>query len=251
MTEGRGQFKESQDALARADGMPPPGKARIIVRTPPEQREPERECAQATRTQTPTTQHLEALADSIESRSRFLRGQVRRAAHDADLLANSDTRRHSDSSPNPHSGTHQTDAAATPTTRRRAAAGSDERQRRLKCSATSSSKLVALVSPMRCLPRQAEVRIAKYSRFPRESADQLPRIGFTRDVSGLGMCLGVDHSEPIGALLRVELRTLDGESMGASIARVVWCKGARDDRQWLGLDLLCDIDKPEPETNLA
>lgn len=123
-----------------------------------------------------------------------------------------------------------------------------ERQHR---SSGNSSRLGALVNPMRGLPRQDEVRIAKYWRFPRERSDQLPRIGFTRDVSLLGMCLGVDHAEPVGVLLRVDLRSLDGESMGASIARVAWCKDACNGRQWLGLDLLCDIGRLGREANLV
>jgi len=87
-----------------------------------------------------------------------------------------------------------------------------------------------------------EIRIAEYSPFPRESASQESRIGFTRDVSGLEMCLGVDLPEPIGSLLRLDLRTLDGEPLGASIGRVVWFNGSDEGRFWLGLDLLCEID---------
>lgn len=107
----------------------------------------------------------------------------------------------------------------------------------------SRSKLAALLTPTRRRgPRTEEIRIAEYTPFPRESADQKPRIGFTRDVSALGMCLGVDQPEPVGTLLRVDVRRLDGQSMGASIARVVWCTGSRDGRHWLGLDLLCETD---------
>jgi len=104
-----------------------------------------------------------------------------------------------------------------------------------------------LRTPVRCARRRDEVRIAEYSPFPRENASQQPRIGFTRDVSALGMCLGVDHPETVGGLLRVDLRTLDGESMGASVARVVWCNSSHDRRHWLGLDLLCEIDRSKHE----
>ena len=252
MTENRGQFEQNQDALARSDGMSHAGKAKSLARTPRERHEPEPECAEANRAQGLTIERPKALPDSIESRSRFPRGQVQRAAHDANLLANApDARRRADSNPNPFSSADDNRAAATPTTRERQPGGTNERQRRSQRSSPNTSKLGALVNPMRCLPRQDEVRIAKYSRFPRESADQLPRIGFTRDMSSLGMCLGVDHAEPIGALLRVDLRTLDGESMGASVARVVWSKDTHDGRQWLGLDLLCDIGRADPDANLA
>jgi len=93
--------------------------------------------------------------------------------------------------------------------------------------------------------RTDEIRIAQYSAFPRENPSQQPRIGFTRDVSSLGMCLGVDRPEPLGTLLRVDMRRIDGKSMGASIARVVWCTGSRDGRYWMGLDLLCPTDRAQ------
>jgi len=95
-------------------------------------------------------------------------------------------------------------------------------------------------SPIRRERRVDEIRVAQYTPFPRENASQQPRVGFTRDVSGLGMCLGVDDPEPIGTLLKIDVRSLDGQSMGASIARVVWCTGSRDGRHWIGLDLLCE-----------
>ncbi len=95
-------------------------------------------------------------------------------------------------------------------------------------------------TPVRREVRADEIRIAQYTPFPRESASQQPRVGFTRDVSGLGMCLGVDQPESLGALLKIDVRSLDGQSMGASIARVVWCTASRDGRHWLGLDLLCE-----------
>jgi hypothetical protein len=48
--------------------------------------------------------------------------------------------------------------------------------------------------------------------------------------------------ERVGALLRIEARELDGQSIGATIGRVVWCTAARDGRYWIGLDLLCEPD---------
>ena len=102
-------------------------------------------------------------------------------------------------------------------------------------------------TPIRRELRCDEIRIAQYTPFPRESASQHPRVGFTRDVSGLGMCLGVDQPEPLGALLKIDVQSLDGESMGASIARVVWCTGSRDGRHWMGLDLLCETIGKRPE----
>ena len=51
--------------------------------------------------------------------------------------------------------------------------------------------------------REDTVRIVEYAAFPRASADHRTRIGFTRDLSGAGMCIGVDETERKGALLRV------------------------------------------------
>jgi len=213
MTNSRGQFEESKDALARADSTLRRGEAKALSRSRPEPRGPEVESRQEFET--------EALTEMIEPRRPAPRGQARPAA------------------------------GGKPDARPRQARKSKSSQRDSNRASADRSKLGEIVGPTRCLPRQDEVRIARYSRFPRESSDELPRIGFTRDVSALGMCLGVDHAEPIGVLLRIELRSLDGESMGASIARVVWCKDARDGRQWLGLDLLCDIEKPDLQKRLG
>jgi hypothetical protein len=97
-------------------------------------------------------------------------------------------------------------------------------------------------SPIRREARIDEIRSAEYTPFPRIRANQTPRYGFTRDVSPLGMCLGVDMPEKIGALLRIEVRKLNGQSVGATIGRVVWCNPTRDGRHWVGLDLLCEPD---------
>jgi hypothetical protein len=108
--------------------------------------------------------------------------------------------------------------------------------------AQAESELTAHFTPIRRETRVDEVRSAEYTPFPRTGAGQTPRRGFTRDVSPLGMCLGVDAPEQIGALLRVEVRKLAGQSIGATIGRVVWSKPTRDGRYWIGLDLLCEPD---------
>jgi len=106
----------------------------------------------------------------------------------------------------------------------------------------AESEVHARFAPIRREQRVREVRSAEYTPFPRTSASQIPRRGFTRDVSPLGMCLGVDAPEQIGSLLRVEVRRLDGQSIGATIGRIVWCSPTRDGRYWIGLDLLCEPD---------
>ncbi len=85
--------------------------------------------------------------------------------------------------------------------------------------------------------RRDEVQMVEYAPFPR-LGDQRGRVGFTRDVSESGMCLGVDAPEQAGTLLRVVVRNVDGRTTLDSLARVTWSRSARDGRWWLGLSLL-------------
>jgi len=91
-------------------------------------------------------------------------------------------------------------------------------------------------SPFRSESRRDEVRIVEYAPFPRTSPEPTPRIGFTRDLSPSGMCIGSDRAEPVGALLRVVLRADDGQSERPFIDRVVWCQPTDDGRFWIGLE---------------
>jgi hypothetical protein len=79
--------------------------------------------------------------------------------------------------------------------------------------------------------------VVDYHAFPRVRADQRQRTGFTRNVSAQGMCLGVEAAEPVGSLLRILIRSVDGRPTLDSIARVVWCETQADGRAWLGLQL--------------
>ena len=96
--------------------------------------------------------------------------------------------------------------------------------------------------PIRREPRKDTVRIVEYARFPRAGPDRGSRIGFTRDISASGMCVGADEPEPVGTLLRVAIRDLDGRPSRPSIQRVVWCSRARDGRHWIGLERLTDTN---------
>jgi hypothetical protein len=109
-------------------------------------------------------------------------------------------------------------------------------------NAGTETELTTLLTPVRRESRRDEVRSVEYTAFPRVRGEQLPRLGFTRDISPLGMCLGVDSPEAIGSLFRVQVRHLDGQPMGTTIARVVWRMASRDGRYWLGLDLLCEAE---------
>jgi hypothetical protein len=91
-------------------------------------------------------------------------------------------------------------------------------------------------SPFRSEPRRDEVCIVEYTPFPRVAAIQAPRIGFTRDISDSGMCIGSDHAETVGSLLRIVARGADGRPERPRVERVVWCRATRDGRHWIGLE---------------
>jgi hypothetical protein len=86
--------------------------------------------------------------------------------------------------------------------------------------------------------REEVVRHVEYCPFPRARPDQGLRTGFTRDLSASGMCVRVDTPEPVGSLLRVTLREVDGKPRLEGIARIVWSSPTIDGGHWLGLSLL-------------
>lgn len=91
--------------------------------------------------------------------------------------------------------------------------------------------------------REDVVRHVEYCRFPRASSDQRLRVGFTRDVSRSGLCVRVDTPEPVGSLLRVTLRGVDGRPRLESIARIAWSSPTVDGGYWIGLSLI-DAGRP-------
>jgi hypothetical protein len=93
-------------------------------------------------------------------------------------------------------------------------------------------------------PRTRAVRIVEYTHFPRTEAGAAPHVGFTRDLSDSGMCIGVAAAEEVGSLLRVTLRGIDGIAQRPGVERVVWCARAPDGRHWLGLER---IEGGEPD----
>ena len=86
--------------------------------------------------------------------------------------------------------------------------------------------------------REEGVRYVEYSPFPRVSADQRERSGFTRDLSPSGLCLRTKRAETPGSLLRVVVRDVDGRPTLESVARVAWTRPTRDGAWQLGLALL-------------
>ena len=87
--------------------------------------------------------------------------------------------------------------------------------------------------------------MVELSPFPRVSRNRGRRVGFTRDESATGMCLGVDCAEKKGALLRVTVRGANGRPTLDRLARVVWSRPRSDGRYWLGLEFVADSRKPK------
>ena len=91
--------------------------------------------------------------------------------------------------------------------------------------------------------RERIVRHVEYCRFPRVCADQRLRLGVSRDLSPSGLCLRTKLAEPIGALLRVMQRGVDGRLERAAIARVAWTTPVADGSHWMGLALVAGCDE--------
>ena len=96
----------------------------------------------------------------------------------------------------------------------------------------------ASASSVRREERLQAIRVVEYASFPRIAPHTELRLGFTRDFSSWGMCLGVDECEPVGTLLRVSLRDVGGRADDTRVGRVVWSQAASDGRFWLGIELL-------------
>lgn len=86
--------------------------------------------------------------------------------------------------------------------------------------------------------RSRVVRIAEYSPYPRVSSEHRRQLGYTRDASPSGMCLGVETPEALGALLQVTVRQVDGAPSHETLARVIWCGPRTGGRFWIGLELI-------------
>ena len=105
--------------------------------------------------------------------------------------------------------------------------------------------------PVRREAREEIVRVVEYAPFPRQTPNQIPHLGFSRDISRSGMCLGTDFPEVVGSLLHITVRAGDGQPTRDSVERVVWCESERDGRFWLGLELLTKAEPPSCEGQLA
>jgi len=86
--------------------------------------------------------------------------------------------------------------------------------------------------------RFALVRHVEYTPFPRVAVHQRGRLAFTRDVSASGLCLRAEAPEPVGSLLRVAVRGVDGRPARVAVARVVWTRPTVDGAHWVGLSIV-------------
>jgi hypothetical protein len=102
----------------------------------------------------------------------------------------------------------------------------------------AAENVEAVLAGARREEREAVVRVVEYASFPRMAPEPELQLGFTRDISRSGMCLGVDRCEGVGSLLRLSVRDLEGRPAEARIGRVAWTSSERDGRHWLGVEVL-------------
>ena len=93
-------------------------------------------------------------------------------------------------------------------------------------------------------PRHPTVRIVDYA--PVSASRQPRRVGFTRDLSDSGMCLGLDEAASVGSMLRVTVHDLSGAPLREEVARVVWTRPDTDYRFWHGLVLVRSAGQTAP-----
>ena len=92
--------------------------------------------------------------------------------------------------------------------------------------------------PVRKARREATVRLVEYAPFPRVHRDGRWRAGFTLDLSPVGACLRGEEAAPVGTLLHVVVRSVDGRPSLESIARVVWSVPGRAGEARMGLAMV-------------
>ena len=92
--------------------------------------------------------------------------------------------------------------------------------------------------------RIATVRLVEFAPFPRVRRDERWSVGFTLDLSSQGACLRTKETEPIGSLLRVIVRGVDGRPTLDSIARVVWSASGSFGEVRMGLSMLAARSAP-------
>ena len=92
--------------------------------------------------------------------------------------------------------------------------------------------------PVRKVRREAVVRLVEHATFPRTRRDAGWRRDYTLDLSPQGLCLRTEVAAPVGSLLRVLVRGVDGRPSLDGLARVVWSVQERPGAARVGLALL-------------
>jgi len=86
--------------------------------------------------------------------------------------------------------------------------------------------------------RDETVRLVEYAPFPRIQRDQQWRQGFTLDLSSRGLCVRAKDVAPIGSLLRIILRNVDGQPALDCVARVTWSEHPSGGSPRMGLEVV-------------
>jgi hypothetical protein len=97
---------------------------------------------------------------------------------------------------------------------------------------------VTTLRSVRKARRIATVRLVEFAPFPRARREERWHVGFTLDLSSQGACLRAKETEPVGSLIRVIVRGVDGRPTLDSIARVVWSANGRFGEVRMGLSVL-------------
>ncbi len=92
--------------------------------------------------------------------------------------------------------------------------------------------------PVRKVRRDETVRLVEYAPFPRIQRDQQWRQGLTLDHSSRGLCVRAKEVAPIGSLLRIILRNVDGQPALDGVARVTWSEHTSGGSTRMGLEVV-------------
>lgn len=91
--------------------------------------------------------------------------------------------------------------------------------------------------------RDETMRLVEYAPFPRAQRGQQWRHGFTLDLSPRGLCVRAKEVAPIGSLLRIIVRSVDGRPSLDAVARVAWVARAPGGHPRMGLEIVAARDR--------
>ena len=96
---------------------------------------------------------------------------------------------------------------------------------------------------VRRVRRDATMRLVEYAPFPRVHRDQQWRHGFILDLSPRGLCVRAKEVAPIGSLLRIIVRSVDGRPSLDAVARVAWVARTPGGNPRMGLEIVAARDR--------